>query len=66
MIKKDLRKCIKSLYDVFFNEITFVKKKIFESKRLSYPLLPTYGGAAFCLYQLPRNLKLQYQVRVVY
>lgn len=59
-MRRDLRKCVKTIYNVFFNEVSFVKEKIFETKKDQI----SYGGAAFALSLLPKKLKQQYEVRL--
>ncbi|KAF8783159.1 Dynein heavy chain 2 like protein [Argiope bruennichi] len=60
-MKRDLRRCVKTLYDIFLNELHHVQEKSVELKTLCHPSLPQYGGTAFCASLLPRRVKQLYK-----
>ncbi|KAG8188595.1 hypothetical protein JTE90_005951 [Oedothorax gibbosus] len=62
VMKRYLRKCIKSLYDIFFNELNSVKKEMADLKSTTLPLLPKYGGIAFTVSLLPKRVKQLYKL----
>ncbi|XP_035232570.1 uncharacterized protein LOC118204346 [Stegodyphus dumicola] len=62
VIKRDLQRCIETLYDIFFKEANIVKQKLVEIKAVELPLLPMYGGTAFHVSILPSRMKQVYKV----
>ncbi|GIY11129.1 dynein heavy chain 2, axonemal [Caerostris extrusa] len=57
VVKRDLRRCVKTMYTIFLNELNFVKEKLADLKSSDNPLLPHFGGQAYCASILPQRLK---------
>ncbi|GFR02732.1 dynein heavy chain 2, axonemal, partial [Trichonephila clavata] len=64
IIKRDLRRCIKILFEIFLTALNSVKEKFVELKASDDPLLPMYGGTAFNISILPQRIKYLYQTLV--
>ncbi|GFT64974.1 dynein heavy chain 2, axonemal [Nephila pilipes] len=64
VIKRDLRRCIKTLYEIFLTELNFLKEKFVELRTSDNPLLPMYGGTAFSILVLPQRVKQLYEALI--
>nr|XP_015919881.3 dynein-1-beta heavy chain, flagellar inner arm I1 complex [Parasteatoda tepidariorum] len=62
VVRHELRRCVKYLYELFFKEVNSVKKQLIDLDESSDLLYPSFGGRAFYASILPQRIKQLYKI----